>query len=436
MTEVAQLIHDHVDSKRYELFEVLDELLRVPSVSGTLEQNTCVDIIRARVDAAAEIDDWAPDPHALAELASPAGLSMYVPLEQTCGAEHAARAAQARCLVASTGHGHPHLVFNGHVDVVPADPGGWSQNPFDPRTTDGRITGRGTIDMKAGVAAALVAFNAVTELGLITAGRLSLAIVPEEETGGNGTLACMERGHIGDGVIFTEQTALEAVHRHIGIQPFNVTVQGREGNMLKRGPHAGVNAIDVIVRVLHALQDLSETRLARAIAAGGYADDDHPAFINVGSVEGGEWVATRARRAVAGGLFGVLPDETLEQARDELRGTVAAAAGEFSGATAEITFEVAGHPGAEMPATHPLVNSLVAAGGALGIPVTPTRAGAMVCDAKIVHGGGWAPAVVFGPRGGRPHGVDEYVDVESVVECTKVLALAAVEYCGPGAQAT
>jgi acetylornithine deacetylase len=53
----------------------------------------------------------------------------------------------------------------------------------------------------------------------------------------------------------------------------------------------------------------------------------------------------------------------------------------------------------------------------------------MVCDAKIIHGGGWAPAVVFGPRGGRPHGVDEYVDVESVFQCAEVLALAAVDYC-------
>ena len=429
MNELAQRIQEHLASERNELFGILDELLRVPSLSGTLEQNACIDVVRSHLTPGAEVDDWVPDPAALGRIESPAGVPMYVALDQTCGPKHAANAAQARCLVASTGTGHPHLVLNGHIDVVPAGPVGWSHDPFEPIIEDGRIVARGSVDMKAGVVAALVAFNTVAELGLLPHGRLSLAVVPEEETGGNGTLACVERGHIGDGVMFIEHTALQAVHRHIGIQPFELTVTGREGNMLKRGPQAGLNAIDVMAHVLLALQELSERRLGRAVASGGYADDDHPAFINVGSIEGGEWIATRARRAHASGLFSILPDETIHDARDDLRAAITDAVAKFTDATAAITFEAAGHPGADLDASDPLVRSLVDAGADLGINVQPSQAGAMVCDAKIVHGGGWAPAVVFGPHGGRPHGANEYVEVESVVQCAEALALAAVNYC-------
>lgn len=87
---------------------------------------------------------------------------------------------------------------------------------------------------------------------------------------------------------------------------------------------------------------------------------------------------------------------------------------------------VAGHPGGELDVDHPLVQSLVPAGNYLGILASPSRAGAMVCDAKILHGGGFAPAVVFGATGGAPHAVGEYVEVESVIATAQTLALASL----------
>lgn len=423
-------IREYFESHHEELFDTLDQLLRVQSLSGTLEQNTCLDIVRAHIVSGVEIDDWVPDWDAVRDMPSPIGRQMYVPLERTCGPAHAATVRQTRCLVASTGTGHPHLVFNAHVDVVPANSADWARSPFEPAARDGMIVARGAIDMKAGLAAALFALNAVAELRLLPQGRLSLAVVPEEETGGNGTLACVERGHIGDGAIFIEQSDLEAVHRHLGIQSFEITALGREGNMLRRGPAAGINAIDVMGAILVELQEESDRRLDLALAAGGYRKDDHPAFINVGSVTGGEWIATRARECRAEGLFSILPDETIDEAEQRLRDAVNRGTARIPGASATIAFGEAGHQGGELPADHSLVQALVAAGRDLRTPVPSTRAGAMVCDAKILHGGGWAPAVIFGPRGGGPHAADEYVDAESVVECGRALALAAVHYCG------
>jgi acetylornithine deacetylase len=419
--EFAGEVQRYMESHREAMFETLDALLRIESLPGSVEQNECLDLITAKVSDSAEIDDWCPDWDAVSDLISPIGRRLFTP-------GYPATEEPIRCLVASTGSGHPHLVLNAHVDVVPADASEWKGEPFSPIERDGRITARGALDMKSGLVAALFAFNAVVDLGLLEKGRLSLAIVPEEETGGNGTLACIERGHIGDAAIFTEYTGLDVVHRHGGIQKFAITARGREGGMLRRGHQAGVNAIDVMARVLVGLQEASERRDERTRRRGGYDADDNPAFINVGSVSGGDWLATRARECRAEGLFGILAEESVEDAESELRAAVDEGAGTILGGEAEITFDPGGRPGGELPADHPLVMALLGVTAELGMDSRPTRAGAMVCDAKILHGGGWAPAVIFGPTGDGLHGADEWVDADSVAACAAALALAAHRY--------
>ncbi|HEX4805211.1 MAG TPA: M20/M25/M40 family metallo-hydrolase [Conexibacter sp.] len=424
---VAQRVRAWIEQREEQIVATLRELVRVPSVAGTIEQNAALDVVRAHLADGVEVDDWVPDWDAVSRLEAPIGRRMWVPVGEERGAEHVAVLDRERCLVASVGAGGPHLVLNGHIDVVPATAAEWSEAPFGAAHADGRVVGRGTYDMKGGVVAALYAFNAIAELGLLERGRLSLAVVPEEESGGNGTLACIARGHVGDGAIFAEPTHLQVLHRHVGIQSFVLEAHGREGLMLKHG--AGASAIDALAHALVALEETAARRRERALAGGGYADDDDPAFVNAGIVGGGEWPATRARSARASGLFGVLPGETLEQAERELRDAVAEATRGREGSGAEIRFGRGGHPGGELPADHPLVRALAGAGADLALPVEPSRAGAMVCDAKVLHGGGWAPAVVFGPAGGNAHAADEWVDVGSVVQAAQVLATAAVRYC-------
>jgi acetylornithine deacetylase len=423
----AAQVSGYLDRRRDEMLATLDALLRVPSLPGTVRQNECLEIVRGRLAADAEVDAWTPDWSAVEALEAPIGRRLFVPVAEERGEEHAAAIESVGCLVASVGSGHPHLIINGHIDVVPADPAGWSSDdPFAPVELDGRIVARGSMDMKAGVVAALYAFNAVTELGLLDSGRLSLAIVPEEESGGNGTLACLERGHVGDGVVFAEPTGLDVVHRHVGIQSFVLTAEGEEGGMLRQG--SGASAIAAIAHATVALEAVAGRRLARALAAGGYDRRDDPAFVNVGLISGGEWAATKARQAQARGLFGMLPGESLEAAEGELREAVAAATAALPAAV-EIGFGKGGHPGGELAADHPLVTALQGAGGDLGTEFAASRAGAMVCDAKIVHGGGWAPAVVFGPSGAGLHAADEYVEIDSIERCAAGLALAARRYC-------
>jgi acetylornithine deacetylase len=283
------------------------------------------------------------------------------------------------------------------------------------------------MDMKAGLAAAVFAFKAVADLRLLERGTLSVASVPEEESGGNGTLASVARGHTGDAVIFAEPTDLQVVHRHVGFHSFAVEATGRAGGILRRS--WGVSAIEAMGDAIVALRELAAARTARARAGGGYDADDDPGFINIGLVSGGEWPATRAASARASGLLGILPGETLDAAEDEFRGALAAAE-RAGGAELSVSFGDGGHGGDELAGDHPLVRSVLQAAADVGARVRPTTAGTMVCDAKIVSGGGWAPSVAFGPVGAGLHAADEWVDLPSVLRCAEVLAATAVRYCG------
>ena len=354
---ITAQVRQHLRGQEAALLAVLRELLRVPSLPGSAEQNRCQDIIRRELHSHARVDDWVPDWRSLREVVAPDGRRPYVAVGEERGAEYERGITDVRCVVAGVGEGKPHLVLNGHIDVVPATSAGWSGDPFEPVEEDGRIYARGAMDMKAGVVAALFAFNAVCELELVQKGAVSLAVVPEEESGGNGTLACLQRGHVGDAVIFAEPTDLRVTHRHIGIQSFALHARGRAGGILKTGPEGGASAIDAMVRALAALDRTADARRQRALVAGGYAQDDDPAFVNVGLIEGGEWPASRATRCVARGLFGIMPGETVDAAEAELADAVATA-GDPGGATVEISFGSGGHAG----------------GGAVGRPPVGGRA--------------------------------------------------------------
>ncbi|ADB49066.1 M20/M25/M40 family metallo-hydrolase [Conexibacter woesei] len=427
----APRIRAYLRERAPELRRTLDELVAIPSFPGTTRQNACQDVVRAALgDRVDRVDDWRPDWGAVRALRAPTGRRLYVPVEDERGAEHAAVMDDLRCVVASIGDGGPHLVLNGHVDVVPADPEAWRFDPFAPRRDGDRLYGRGTMDMKAGLVAALYAVRALADLDLLRRGTVSLASVPEEESGGNGTLAAIARGHVGDAVVFAEPTDLQVVHRHVGIQSFAIHAEGRAGGILRRS--WGVNAIDAMGDAIVALRALSEARRARAHAAGGYDADDDPGFVNVGVLAGGDWPATRAGACDARGLMGVLPDESVDAAEAEVRAALAAAA-RPEAAALTVTFGAGGHAGGELPASHPLVTALLAGGRDVGVALEPSRAGTMVCDAKIVTGGGWAPSVAFGPVGAGLHAAHEWVDVPSVLRCAEVLAAGALRFCGAAA---
>jgi acetylornithine deacetylase len=426
-------VQRYIAAREHEIVELLTDLVRIPSVSGSLAQNDCQDMVAAalRDTHHVEIDEWCPDWERVAEIRTPDGDELYVPLEARPGFDPAVYGA-LRCLVATSGTAGPHLVLGGHVDVVPAGEG-WTGEAFVPTRSGDRLIGRGTMDMKGGLVAAIFAFKALADLGLLETGRVSLASVPEEENGGNGTLAVIEHGVVGNAWVFAEPTDLQVVHRHHGIQAFEITVRGRPGGILRRS--WGHSANTDLGSILVSAAELEKTRTENEHTRGGYEADDLPGFVNVGFIRGGEWLATRADHASASGLMGVLPTENLAQARAAL---ISAAEGSVARSEdVTVSFPPGGHRGGELARTHVLCRAFARAAAALGASdIRLSRAGTMVCDAKIVHGGGFAPAVVCGPVGTGLHARDESVDVPSVLRCAELLAMAALEFTHLAGQRT
>jgi acetylornithine deacetylase len=418
---------------------LVSDLVQIPSRHGSTAQNEAQDtVLAALAGTGAQIDDWIPDWAELRSWESPLDKQrLFVDLDRD--AAYRDVLPSLRCVAATVGSGPPHLVINSHVDVVTADPESqWTSSPYRARLDGDRLYARGSMDAKGGLAAGILALRELARTGL-PAGTVTLLSVPEEETGGNGTLAALHRGYIGDGVILCEPSDLRVIHRHIGLQQFNIEIDGRPGGILRRS--WGDSALTAMGRVLRALELLQDDRTRQAAAAGGYEDDDLPGYINVGTVSGGEWLATRAAAASACGVMSVLPGERQADAEDAIRAAIERSCADvpwFAEHPPRVVTPSPGQRGAEIPASHPLVTALLTSADDLPsdprLPrVAASRAGTMVCDAKTISGGGFAPSVVFGPVGGGLHSPDEWVGLPSIGRCASVLVGAVRHYLGAAA---
>jgi len=148
------------------------------------------------------------------------------------------------------------LLFLCHLDVVPAGRQGWTNPPFKPVNTDGRIYGRGAADMKGGITAVVYAMRQLVDEGVMLNGDIILVAAAGEETDSCGARRFMQTGRdmLGTlaGVIIPEPTNFEIVTAHRGILWLEITTKGRTAH--GSTPHLGVNAITSMQLVLDELR--------------------------------------------------------------------------------------------------------------------------------------------------------------------------------------
>jgi len=149
------------------------------------------------------------------------------------------------------------LILNCHLDTQPAgDPGEWTHPPFSGHidAASNAIFGRGAMDDKAGVAICLGLMRTLVEQRLTLDGDLVFHFVLEDETTGNGSLACLEAGHIADAAIIVDGTRPDrAIDRHAGNMEFHVALKGRPASVSVS--HMGANAAEMLSRTLLDLRD-------------------------------------------------------------------------------------------------------------------------------------------------------------------------------------
>jgi acetylornithine deacetylase len=319
----------------------------------------------------------------------------------------------------------PSIVLTGHVDTVPVgDASRWSHDPAG-EIEGGVIYGRGSVDMKSGVVAAVEAFTVIAGAGRDFPGEVLLVAVPGEEDGGTGTLAAIRRGWTGDYAIITEPTSgpagPEIVIAHGGALTYTIGVEGRSAHAAKRLD--GVSALEkfwIIHRALQRLEtELNERETNPVMTALGL-----PYPTSVGVVSGGIWSASVMEQLTAEVRAGVTVDETVPEAEVRFASTLIAAISDdpwFADHPPLIERTGAAFGSASIDPSHLLVTAVAtAAESVTGAP--PARIGAPYgCDMAMWTRVGGAATLVYGPGDVRlAHAVDE------AVETTEIGAVAGV----------
>lgn len=205
------------------------------------------------------------------------------------------------------------LTLNGHMDLVPADPSAlWKHpNPFSGAVEDRRVYGRGSVDMKAGLARMMVLATVLKDLQIELRGDLQLQFVVDEENGGNGTLACITRGYRSDATIFLEPTSPNyLVVSSRGAHFFRIIVPGVEGGIEYQSLIP--NAIDKAMIIFQAVKDYALWRASQANSPL-YEHDPTKIPAAVCKIHAGNWPSTLPAQCVMEGSIECLPGEDIDQ---------------------------------------------------------------------------------------------------------------------------
>jgi acetylornithine deacetylase len=320
--------------------------------------------------------------------------------------------------------GRAPVVLNGHIDVVPApEPDQWEHAPFGGVREGGRVWGRGSADMKGGIASAMFAVRALRDEGVELDRDLQVQCVMAEETGGLGAIWAIESQPRPSGAIVLEPTDCVVAPACGGIVQFDIEVAGRPAHTAVSW--LGVSAMEKLWRVYTSVREFVEERNAR-IDHPLFRDLPAPAPFGIGTFEAGEWRSTIPRHARMSGRIGVMPGETIEEVRGLLRAAVAAACEGDEWLTRHppvVNWIHEGFPAWETPAHDPLVASLAVASEAVG---GTARLGAVTYGSDAGHfAAAGIPVVLFGPgRISDAHLEDEYIEEDQLQMAAEVLAVA------------
>ncbi|MBY5930359.1 ArgE/DapE family deacylase [Halomonas sp. DP8Y7-3] len=315
----------------------------------------------------------------------------------------------------------PHLIFNGHLDVVPAEPVSmWTRSPWEPWQQDGWLYGRGAGDMKAGIAAMVTAVTAMQRAGFDIRFPLTLQTVIEEECTGHGALACLARDGRGDFALIPEPFGATLTTAQVGTLWFKVTLEGVPAHVLDTS--AGSNAIEAIQAVIAPLKALEAELNAGREAP--YDAVEHPFNLNIGRIEGGNWASSVPCHATLEGRIGFPPGVAAEEIMDKVRQCVdAAREGMGPGISApEVSFHGFRSEGHQVNLDHPGVALLADCHRALTGEALPSVALTCTTDLRALNRHGIS-GTCYGPVAERIHGVDERVEIASIRHTLRAYAL-------------
>ena len=316
--------------------------------------------------------------------------------------------------------GTPSLIFNGHIDTVPIGRReDWSVDPFGAEVRNGRVYGRGSTDMKSGLAAMIAVAKALRDSGTTLAGDLLLQFAVGEENAGAGTTHLLEKGYRADYGVVTEPTDLKIATAQRGVLWCRATVLGKSTHASVA--HVGVNAITGAAKVIEGLEKINERLQSKThslvpspsvvatMLAGGFKENVVPERCEI----------TMDRR--------LIPGETLEDALAEIDELLRQVQTQVSGMQYTVQ-KLSGMRPSETATDTTIAKVMRAnmerlAGTKLQPWGTPYTS-----DVNYLILDGGVEAVTFGPgRVEECHCIDESVEIDQVIKAAQVLAATAVD---------
>jgi len=321
----------------------------------------------------------------------------------------------------------PVLAFNGHLDTVGV---GAMVDPFVPRIEDGRMYGRGTCDMKAGVVANLAAMTAIQKSGVRLRDGVALHLVIGEEDGGLGAFGTLARGHTGRACIITEPTSGTLITAAAGALTFTLEVQGKATHAST--PYAGASAIDAYLALHWALAALQAER--NAVVEPLMREYPVPYPLVIGRLRAGDWSSSVPDLLVADGRLGLRIEEDPADARRQLEERIAEVSAQdpfLRDHPPVVRWSGGQFAGGHLPAGDPLRDLVQQAHtDVTGGPVLRERGAPYGSDLRLYAAEG-VPTLHYGPGDVRlAHGPDEAVEIDEVVRVTEALVLSTLRACG------
>ena len=408
-----------VEARRGDAVRLLQELVRVPSVTG--EEGAVQELVeRAFRERGLAVDRWEATPEEIS------------PYKDHVGEQKAYSGRPNVAGMRPGKGGGRSLLLNAHVDTVAGgDPSAWSRDPFSGEVEGDLLYGRGSCDMKGGLVTHLVALDILAGLGIELRGDVGVAATVGEENGGLGALSTILRGYRADAALITEPTRLRLVPAQGGSLVFRLAVAGRSAHAAVRGE--GVSALEKFIPIFEDLGALEAERNA-TLHHPLYEHLQNKAPISVGVVRAGNWASTVPESLVAEGRVGLIPGEEIEPLRELVARRIAAVA-ERDPWLKENPPELAWPGGqfapAEVPPDAPICESLKrahewATGKELAVEGVPYGA-----DMRLFIRFGGMPCVMYGAGDVNvAHAPDEHISITEIMTAAKTVACLLADWCG------
>ncbi len=333
-----------------------------------------------------------------------------------------------------SGGGHS-LLLTGHADVV-TQGDGWTKRAFSAEIEDGKMYGRGTVDMKGGIAAMIMAVKAIQQCNIQLKGDVLVGTVPDEEAGGMGTLDFVhQRCCKADGAIMTEPTSLEIGPMCRGILWGKIVIPARAGHieMYQGHFHEGgaVDAVKLTQLFLAQIDQFNRNWSSKKV----HPLLPMPCQILVAQIKAGEYPSAFAGSAEIYFDAQYLPADLDEKHRGS---KIKKEIEEFVAAVAQTDEWMRENPPyvewlldadcAETPVDSSFVTTLIDAAKKVSDQIKVSGVGSHTDMGWYVHSG--IPTVNFGP--GNPkiaHQANEYIELDEYIQGVKLMASMIMDWC-------